>query len=267
MALNAALIGAILLLSGAIGVIVSWPVAGSPQSAVSVRTQAIHASQNAGWVHVTAPGFVGDVGPGEGSQVIQSQEQGDADVVFVDGIAYLRADATFLVDALALPPAVATNAANRWLSFRPGDPDYQQVADGLTVQSLVAEAIPSGPVRLAGQTTMDGRRVVGLIGVQNQVGGVAESQTAWVNATTPHRIVASVAHAHNNGVSVETIVRFSRWGERVTLDAPDGAVPFVSIGGAVPVNSWPAAATFGVGTVEPVTCRPGTTAGRSPSSR
>jgi hypothetical protein len=237
-ALSAALFGAILLLSAAIGVVVSWPSASAPtESAAALRTQAISASENAGWVHVTALNTTGDVGPGEGSQVIQSSDQGNADVVFVGGVAYLRADATFLVSGLQLPSAVAADGANRWLSFQPTDPDFLQISAGLTTRSLITEAIPSGEVRLAGETTMDGQRVIGLTGLQDVLGTVSASQTAWVAAAAPHRIVASVAHAHNSGISVSTTLTFSRWGERVTVGAPDGAVPFVSIGGAATVHS------------------------------
>ena len=234
--LSGVLLGAILVLSAAIGVVLSWPTTTSTVSATALRAEALASSEHSGWVHVTSLGSTFDVGPGEGSQVITSQDQGNADVVFVDGIAYLRADGTFLVDSLELPPSVASAAANRWLSFEPGDPDFLQVADGLTIESMMGEAIPAGPVHLVGESTMDGQRVIGLAGVQNVLGNASASLTAWVGAAAPHRIVASVVHAHNSGVSVTTTVRFSGWGEGVALSPPAGAVPFVSIGGA-PVHS------------------------------
>lgn len=232
--LSAALLGAVLVLSAAIGVVISWPsTATTPAaSAASLRAEAVQASEHAGWVHVTSLGSTYDVGPGAGTQVISSEDQGNADIVYVGGVAYLRADGTFLADALDLPSAVATDAANRWLSFDPGDPDFLQIANGLTVSSMVGEAIPGGPVHFVGAATMDGQRVQGLAGVQDVLGQTKASLTAWVEAAAPHRIVASVVRADNSGVSLSETIRFSDWGEGVSVSPPAGAIPFVSIGGA-----------------------------------
>jgi hypothetical protein len=198
------------------------------KSAIQVRAIARGAAQDEQSVHVSAFNNSIDANAIEGRQLVSSGAQGNATILVVSGVAYLDGDANFLQNALGLSSATASTYVGKWISLRPTDPAYQQVAAGLTMGTLLVEALPNGPVKLTPTTTIDGQSVVGIVYNLSE-DGVNVSETTYVSTAAPNLIVESVNHASKSGVAVTTKATFSRWGESVVVAAPSGAVPISSI--------------------------------------
>src|ERR1700728_808456 len=111
------------------------------KSARQVRAIALAATKAEHSVHISSFSGSTDVSPTEGRQTISGGTLGNATVLVVSGVAYLDGDATFLETTLGLSPANAASYVGRWIAFHPTDPDYQEVAAGVTMASMLTEVM------------------------------------------------------------------------------------------------------------------------------
>ncbi len=172
-------------------------------------------------------GSVYDVAEHSGKQTI-SGAAGQAKVVVVPGIAYQRADALFLEESEGFPADAATVLAGRWISFRPGQPGYENVAAGDTLASAMAEATPVAPLTIVGPSSVAGQAVVGVSGglsVDQVQQGTTGSVTLYVAESSPHLPVEAVAHLTQGGHASTDTLKFSRWGEAVSVSPPAQSTP------------------------------------------
>ena len=198
--------------------------------------QAVRDAGLQGWVHLevstthdsTAVVLTGDVGPNEGQQTLTEGTQ-SATVIYVDRVAYVRADSVGLAQATLGDAVSGTAAVGRWVSVTSSEPDYAAVAGGLTLSSALGELLDWPDQLVMGRpTTVDGQQVVPITGEVRLSGG-GPMVKATLDVTHTARPLPVEMNA-SSAVTSETVI-FSHWGDPVTITAPSGAQPASSLKG------------------------------------
>jgi hypothetical protein len=170
--------------------------------------------------------FNDESAPGGGSQDITISGGGQMTVLVVAGVGYVDGNAAALQGFLGLPAATAAQLAGQWISFTPGDPDYQQVVAGVTTSSVLGEVTPVGALTATGPATVDGQSVVGVRGAAPASANMpAGSKITLYVAASGRPLPVGVLEGSG---SDQTDITLSRWGERVSVAAPSHAVPLPS---------------------------------------
>lgn len=206
--------------------------AGAVNTAARLMARVLAAARAAGSVHIVARAKAGpstavysqDCAANAGRQVVTADHGGLATVLDINGVGYVRGNATALTGFLGAPAKLARRAAGQWISFRPGDDGYQHVVSGVTLTEVLAQITLIGVSRTGAVRTVAGHQVIGLRGqVPTGFGIPAGIQgTLYVSATGPPLPVGFQASA-GGGAGGENI-SFSRWGERIRISAPTRSV-------------------------------------------
>jgi hypothetical protein len=211
----------------------------SGKSAAQVLPVATAAANVKASAHVESSALVGDqtltsvsdISRTEGTQTTSGA--GGSSVVFVvGGVAYQKGDAAFLEGSEGFPAAAASALAGRWISFDSGDAGFGQLSSGVTLSSALTEATPTGTLTLLKRSTVDGQAVVGITGglaADAAESGVTGTQVLYVAEGAPHLPVQAVMHELHAGQSGTATLTFSRWGEKVSVIAPPGALPISTL--------------------------------------
>jgi len=173
-----------------------------------------------------------DVGRSEGKQTVSGATTGTSSLVLVSGVAYVQGDATFLENAFGLPANAASTYAGMWISFRSTDTGYEQIVDGDTLASALADSTPTGALALKGTSVIDHKTVLAVSGglPRNASGtGATGSVVLCVSTTAPFLPVELVEQGTVSGQSGTTTVVFSNWGEDVLALAPTNATPISAL--------------------------------------
>lgn len=222
------------------------PTAISPNARHLVRA-ALTATIDAGSFHYvsrfTSQGVtqttVGDAGASAGRQVITIGP--DTFTVLVSGAScFFQGNERQMVEQLGLPVAVASAHAGQWISLAPDDPPYQSVYVAVRTRSALNSNIAFVPHQEVGTSTRSGYHVLGIRGpMSNQIvnGQTQKAKgTAILYLTTSHPHLP-VEYTENGTITVggqsakgKLEMTFSRWGEAVTVNAPQGAVSYSSLG-------------------------------------
>jgi hypothetical protein len=210
------------------------PVADLPPK--QILAEALASARAAGSMHfdvqATAASvtldIVGDALPTVGRQVTTGNDGAQMTELVVPGSTYLRGNAAGLTGFLGMRAKAARRLANRWVVLRPGDPNYQQVTEQVTGDSVLSSITPASPlVKAKKLQKISGQSVVG-------VGGTAPASSdlpagadveLWVAATGKPLPVAAEEISGSN--KLEVFFTRTSWGEKVTdVAAPAGAVPY-----------------------------------------
>jgi hypothetical protein len=200
-----------------------------------IQEEALAAAEAAGSVHVDMTSSSGsgstvystDVSSSAGRQVITITGGGNATVLDVAGVAYVSGNPAALVGFFGFPPAVSARLTGRWVSFRSGQPYYQQVVDAMTLGSAMGVVTLSGRLTSKGVRRVGGQPVVAVLGTAPSVPGVPARTKATLYVATTGRMLP-VSYAEASG-SIRLSAEFSRWGEKVTVAAPRDAIPISSV--------------------------------------
>jgi hypothetical protein len=198
--------------------------------ATKILSEATAAAKAAGWVNVGLSGGPGTatisgsgvIGPSAGRETIQIGGAGQAAIIVIGPLGYVRGSAVFLHGVLDLP-APDARLTGTWIVFQPGEPGYQQVVTGMTLTSFLSQVMPNGSLTKTGRTTMDGQAVVG---VRAKAPASAEmpagaTDTVYIAATGKPLPVVDVQYASNAQITVF----FSQWGRAATVTKPRHFVP------------------------------------------
>ncbi len=211
-------------------------LAGDP--AWFIQAQALALAEVAGSAHVemtssSASGstvYSADVSASAGRQVITISGGGQATVLDVAGVGYVSGNQTALTSFFGFPAATSARLVGRWVSFRSGQPYYQQVVDAVTLGSALGVVTLSGRLTSQGRRGMDGQPVVGLRGTAPKVPGVPAGTKATLYVATNGRPLPLSFQEASGGVRLSAV--FSRWGEAVSVAAPRGAIPITTVMGS-----------------------------------
>jgi hypothetical protein len=224
----AGLTAGMILLAGCDG---TKQVPAPPGHAAQTLARVLALTRAAGTVHISVQARQGpftatyssDAGVNAGRQKVTAGDGGKATILEVNGVGYLQANEKALAGFLGIPQALARRYAGRWISFRAGDPRYQQVVSGVTIGSVAEELALTSPVSPVGTTTVDGQVVEGFTGGSPvawhaPAGITAKLYVAARGKPLPVRFEGGVAP------SVERVT-FSHWGEPLRVTAPPSALP------------------------------------------
>lgn len=233
----AAALAALAVLAGLAGCASQKPppagLAGDPPQ--FIQAEALAAAQAAGSAHVamtssSASGstvYSTDVSSTAGRQVITITGGGTATVLDVAGVGYVSGNPAALVGFFGFPAAVSARLTGRWVSFRSGQPYYQQVVNAVTLDSALGVVRLSGRLATKSKGTVDGQSVVGVRGAAPSVPGVPAGTKAMLYVATTGRLLP-VSYLEVSG-STRLSAVFSRWGETVRVAAPRDAIPITSV--------------------------------------
>jgi hypothetical protein len=200
-----------------------------------IQAEALAAAQAVGSVHIdmtssSGPGstvYRSDVSSSDGRQVITITGGGEATVLDVAGVGYVSGNPAALVGFFGFPAAVSARLTGRWVSFRSGQPYYQQVVDAVTLGSAVGVVTLSGRLAPKGVHRAGGQAVVGVRGTAPSVPGVPAGTKATLFVATTGRMLPVSYQEVSGGLRLSAV--FSRWGEKVSVAAPRDAIPISSV--------------------------------------
>jgi hypothetical protein len=207
----------------------------SPQQ---ILAKADAAAKTAGSLHFssttrqgpTSIDFNDDSDPGGGRQDVTMSDGGQMTVLLISGIGYVNGNAAALSGFLGLTDAVSAQLAGHWISFSPGSPGYQQVADGVTTSSVLREIAPASPLTKTARQTVDGQAVVGVRGPAPASDQMPKGSKITLYVAADGRPLP-VSCVEGTGSNLTTLT-LSHWGEPVSVAPPQNPIP-------VPVQSTP----------------------------
>lgn len=201
----------------------------APPSAKSLRASIIAAALAQKSVHWTetdrpqtaaATSFVADVTADSGMQRVTfapgTSNAATATIVLVNHTLYVEGDAAGLENALALSTTQAAKYAGQWIAIPKGDTLYSGTADGLTLASIVRDAIPHGKLKVVRTTSaLVLRTAARVLGASVSV--------------EPSGDPLPIAFSSSNCIGCSTDGRFSKWNEAVHVRAPASSTPIAVV--------------------------------------
>jgi hypothetical protein len=147
-------------------------------------------------------------------------------IILLHGVAYFAGNTQGLTSYFGLPEAVATTLSGHWVSVSSTDSGYASVVAGLTLSSILKEASPAGSITKGKTKKLGGRLTASISG-----SGTASVQptTLFVAAKGKPLPVEAVAGEVTGEETSGEIVTFSRWGEKVHVPTPSGAIPISAL--------------------------------------
>ena len=204
-------------------------LAGLP--AKQILAKATAAATAVGWAHGSLTATAGSAsvtssgvaGPDVGREDIKVNGAGQATVIVIGAIGYVRGSSAAVLQGFLQLPAADSQLAHKWIMLRPGDPGYQQVVPGTTLGSFLTEIMPTGSLTKTGRTTMDGQPVIGVRGKAPASDDMpaGATDTVYIAATGRPLPVACMERVSTGQVSVV----FSQWGQAVRVTKPRHTVP------------------------------------------
>jgi hypothetical protein len=218
-----------------IGGIVTYSLTRTSQNAVpgASASQAValasSAVSTAGSVHVATTfhvssqtvTYTNDTAASSGEQVITSSGGAQVSAIVVHNVAYVRANQLALTGLFQAPSAMARQYANRWLSFGQSEQAFSQIAQTLTLHSLIQQIMPTNPLHKLAESTLEGRSVVGIRGPLP--GGT--SGTLFIAATGAPLPVEELTTSNN----ITALSTFGGWGEAINIKPPLDSIPGIPV--------------------------------------
>jgi hypothetical protein len=178
--------------------------------------------------------LVGDTGTVDAQQSLSTTGE-SLDVRLVNGVAYLRGPTDTLESLLGLSATEASAETDKWLSITKHDKGYSQIVQSLKVDAELDGYIPQAPLALDSQTTVHGISVIPVSGVapaESSTGALKAKATLFVSTQAPYLPVGGVLSGIDvHGRSQHEEVAFTRFGVRVRVAVPAGAVSVSSLSG------------------------------------
>lgn len=211
--------------------VISTPAtASTKQSPASVRDSIVTAALAQKSVHWTlsvanlwSTARTADVSAGSAAEQVtfdRTGRLGKAKILRVGGTEYVKGDTAGLEDDLDLTPAQARRYAGLWISIPRGDASYTTY--GLTLNSVVHEAIPKGQLTVS-RTRSHGRRLLVVKGrTKDKRGGYRSTESADAGTRLP---VSYLGREMDVGV----FERFSKWNESLHVHTPARSTPIAVV--------------------------------------
>ena len=212
-----------------------WLLSGSPtafgdQPASQLLAQSLANARRAGSAVVTVQVTHGsqkqeladETNRASGLQVISAGNE-FAQIAVVDNIAYIRGNSSALTKYFDLPAPDGPRLAGRWISIRPSDIGYSEVTGGVTLDSMLQSVVPTGTLHIGARIRVRGDKLISVTGASGSM-----STTVFVEMTGAHLPVAAVQESGTGTNRATATIELSRWGKRVVVKAPRGAIPISS---------------------------------------
>jgi hypothetical protein len=139
------------------------------------------------------------------------------EIVYDGGVVYARFDPAVVNFEFH---STVSSVANKWISLTKTSRYYSNLAEGVTLPSVLEELTPVGTLS-ATPTTLNGRSVIALAGKDNATVGVpGGTQTLYVSTTAPFLPVEGKVHATTSGITLDLLIQMKNWGVTVDVTAP-----------------------------------------------
>jgi hypothetical protein len=242
--MNAAIagVGATVLLVGA-----AWVPSASAETSLrsdepasQVLKTALASAATEGSVHITVHFFSGKTtGVLVEDSARRSAKQTVAigreriSIIFTHGTAYFAGNSPGLTKYFGISPSNASALSGRWVAVSPSDSGFKDVTAGLTLESALKEASPSGSVAQGKRRKVDRRPTVSISGAGSANG---PQRTLFVATSGKPLPVEAISTTQSGERTSGEIITFSRWGESVHTPTPVNSVPVsaLSAGSVVP---------------------------------
>jgi hypothetical protein len=153
----------------------------------------------------------------------------------VDGVAFVRASAVTLESLFGVSAAVATQESGKWVSVAKGEKGYKEIVQSLTPDAEFDPYIPQADLGVGRQTVLHGIPVIpvsGTAAASDSTSGLKAVATLFVSTRAPYLPVGgAVSGTDVNGRRQSEEVVFTKWGEKLHVSAPAGAVTLASLTG------------------------------------
>ena len=169
----------------------------------------------------------GDSGPASGTQSVAAGKGNLNDMITIDvigGLTYVKGNAGGLQALAGMDAATAQQVAGRWIEFSTTNASFAEVVAGVRSRDVANELELKGPLTLGHATTLDGIAVDAIDGAQASA-RKTERVVLYVRAHGSHVPVEEDAVDSKGKADGSLHVTYSRWGEIVRPQAPQGAVP------------------------------------------
>ena len=187
---------------------------------------------------------IGDIGRDEGIQYTTGT-LGKSEIIVLNNVAYMKGDESALKYQLGYSQREATAYENRWISFTASDSAYADVTDLVTLGSFWSDpntnafiSVTQSPQSETGESRFDRQQAQSITYSIHDI--VKSSNWSFVGtselyfaAKAPHLPLASISRTTGTLDGIKDLQKdsgtFTKWGERVDVTAPKGAVPFSSV--------------------------------------
>jgi hypothetical protein len=169
----------------------------------------------------------GDSGPASGTQSVATGKGGLTDTITIDvigGLTYVKGNAGGFQALVGMDAATAQQVAGRWIEFSTTNATFAQVVAGVRSRDVANELELKGPLTLGRATTLGGIAVDAIEGTQTYA-KKKQRVVLYVRARGSHVPVEEDAVDASGKPNGALHVAYSRWGETVRPQAPQGAVP------------------------------------------
>jgi hypothetical protein len=203
------------------------------ESATALLHDAVTSAGREGSVRVTVHFFSGkttgeivqDSGRDSDVQTVAIGKE-RVSIVLLGGIAYFSGNAKGLASYFGLPSPAASSLAGHWISVSSTDSGYRSVTAGLTLSAALMEASPKGSLTEGKVKTIDSRQTRSIAGTASPN---EAPTTLFVSLKGRPLPVEAVSATEIGETASGEIVDFSRWGEKVDVPKPSGAIPIATI--------------------------------------
>ena len=173
---------------------------------------------------------VTDVAANEGIQRITFTADGSTGhvtVLVIGGTAYVEGDSFALVNYLGYKPDAATAYAGQWIAIPAADPDFDAVADDVTLLTAVEDLAVPNPLHLAPRRVIGGKATLGVTGTKRATGNAAAiTESLYGRAKgLPLPVEEDIVQG-----AYSAKVTLGHWNEHLDLAAPAASTPISATG-------------------------------------
>jgi hypothetical protein len=144
------------------------------------------------------------------------------EIRLVGSLLYVKANLITLLAVIGAPQRTAIKFTDRWIAFARTDPRFPRLSTALTLKSLIDLISFNGLVSISPQALVNGQKTIGISGTLSRRG----AGTLYIALAGNPYPVEEIYTIRGRNYSLD----FYKWGEKVNVVAPGGAVGASSIG-------------------------------------
>jgi hypothetical protein len=183
--------------------------------------------------------IVGDAGRAVGRQVVTFKSTFGLEVfeLLLDsrGTVYFQGNAPAVEDQLGVAARKTLNVENRWVSLSHTDGPYSELEAGMTVADQ-AVFVPMTPLSTA-PVRVDGKSATQISGTSTASNDPASAALLDIDAGSHAPLAFSSTTVTTTGSALSTVT-YSAWGQAVSVNVPDAAIAWSSLGASTPPDGY-----------------------------
>jgi hypothetical protein len=111
--------------------------------------------------------------------------------------------------------------ASEWVSVPKSNKNYASISAGLLLPSVMSEMFDVTKVSVSGSATVNGVKAVVLKATESGVSASsAGSETMYIAEAAPYRPIGVVTTGKEDGSTVTSEIKFTKWGDKLSVHKP-----------------------------------------------